>query len=396
MGFYKAKLLTLHLGLAKTGSSALQNVLFRHRQKLIENYSILYLGIGENHCHIQSVFSQFPESLPQIKRLDFVDRHSLKVFLEQTRQDILDEIHYFKPNHIIVSSEYFSSMSLPELRSLWEFLNSVAEKIEPLAYVRDPWSFAPSFVQELIRSELLDGEIEFGYLESNVEILSKFEEAFQCPLNVIPYCAGSGYDVIEDFLCRLGIEAIKDDEDRFISKNLNKSMSREAAIIALRLNKILPTMSPSKDWVMEALQEVSENTSPIRISRKSADEIYSKSKSDVELLEQKYFGGDRIFSNLYSSTVFDDFDDRLSLACLTVDHAVDFLLAACHKLASKALHYHNQFKINSADRLYWKGKYCLKIGDFAEARRCFGEAFEYVEGHQECLLEIDKLNNEML
>jgi dTDP-4-dehydrorhamnose reductase len=359
---HKASKLILHLGLAKTGTSAIQETLHTNRQNLLDRHSILYPGKDGSHFHLQSLFSPRPETLREIQILGLSNKAEVAEFVAQYRSDFLAEIEACQPDVIVISSEYFVSMSVVELSAMREFLMTVAERIFAFCYVRDPWEFSVSMLQEMIRSGEVDRDVEFGYMESNVSIIAKFESAFPGQLTVASYSRKTGpANVVRDFMNRFQLPF--DECAQNAKLDTNRSMGREAATVMTYLNSLYPTFNKdgeyirdgARDWMMEALESAA--TTPLRISQRTAELIYECSRDDVAFLENRYFGGEPTFSNGYLNAKFDDFDDALSISSMEQRHLAKYMLSCMRFLAERALDYHSHMERNSTERIYWHDKY---------------------------------------
>jgi hypothetical protein len=341
---HRAHQLILHFGLPKTGTSAIQRALFEQRDKLLKHHNTLYPGQYENHFFFQALFSKQPESLLQIQRLNLENSKAIAHFVEEYRQSVLDEIYRAKPHQIIISSEYFISMNVDELKAMHEFLKSIAEKITLFAYVRDPWSWALSLAQEHIRTGWWKKEVKVTYRDSLQEIFGKFEKAFDMHSTAAPYIQGS--NIVTDFCKRFDLNKLTPSTQNY--KAVNDRMQTEAACVMLQLNQLYPVfdehgniiIDPARDWMSEAIQRSPLSKTPLRISKSTAKEIYEKSKADIEFMEERYFGGRKYFTEQYNLLKTTDFDDTLSISTFTPEQLSEYLLSCMHVLAERAVEKH--------------------------------------------------------
>lgn len=401
----KAEKLFLHLGLAKTGTSSLQAFLYSNRHTLIEKYGILYFDFQENHNFFQVMFSDKPESLLQMQMLGIYTREAADLYIDKCRHNIITEIQNHRPRVIVVSSEFFSGMSMIELSRMWKFLKDIAQEVHPIAYVRDPWSFSYSLTQELIRSGALSGEVALGYASSNVEIIRKFEDAFQAKIIVAPYINfGQSFNVVDDFSQRIGLDNFDSFTQPASTYAVNPRMTREAATMLLYLNRKYPTFdkdglyiaNPARDWMVEAIQQVKEKVVNYQLSKATAEKIYSESRADIQFMEATYFGGEKVFTELYSALNFPDYDDSLTLSCFSPVHIVEFMLEFSYILSKRAIFYHEQMLVNSTERALWQGKFHSRFGNHQNARCYFDEVLKFNNDHSEALAEIALLNSSHL
>jgi hypothetical protein len=336
---HKAQQLILHFGLPKTGTSALQSALFEQREELLKKHNTLYPGSYENHHFLQALFSKRPERQVQIKRLELERGQAITRFLEDYRQNMLAEIEQTKPDRIIISSEYFTSMSVEGLAAVHEFFKSFAENIELFAYIRDPWSWSLSLAQEHIRTGWWKKEVKVTYRDHPVDTFDKFEKAFETVCTAAPYTPGT--DIVTDFCNRFGLLNLDLNITKY--RAVNYSMQKESACVMLELNQLYPVFDENerfiidhaRDWMAEAIQSSPLSTTPLRISTSTAKEIYEKSRNDFETLERRYFAGKRFLSEQYDRLKTSDFDDTLSISTFAVEQLSEYLLSCMHVLAEE-------------------------------------------------------------
>lgn len=393
---HKASQLILHFGLAKTGTSAIQRALFRHRNELLRDYSTLYPGRYENHYYLQAMFSKTPASLDQIQILKLDNSKAIHDFISACRQEIVDEINEAKPRQIIISSEYFSGMDVDELKAMRDFFETIADDIVLFGYVRDPWSYSISWIQEMIRNGKLKDKVEFGYLMSNVEILAKFEQVFDKRAVVAPYIQRSGgFDVISDFCQRFDL-AIMSNSGAINQEftRVNHSMHREAACVMLRQNQLYPVFDEhnnyipdaARDWMVESLQISPLDNTPIRMSKRMAEQIFVQAKADIELMEMRYFGGSKLFTEFYESMEFADADDTLSVSLLEPDELAEYLLSCMRVLSERAIEHY-------IAKNYWMGRYYFEVGKIEAARGCFEKVLSADPSHDWARKEMKALDS---
>lgn len=348
---YKAQELILHFGLAKTGTSALQRTLFDQRENLLKNHDTLYPGKYENHFHLRALFAENPESLFQIQMLALKDSKAILKYLESYRQEIITEINTTKPRRIIISSEAFPAMKVDELRNLQAFLKTLTKDIVPFAYVRDPWSGSISLLQEQILTGLKRGDAKFIYRRAQKTPFERFEDVFGVRAVVAPYMQGPrGFNVVVDFCQRFDLNSLI--PAAMENTNVRKGMNLEATCVMLQLNQLYPVFDENNNYIPDPTRDLMRQTirisplssTPLKISMQTAKEIYENSKADIELLEERYFDGNKYFTEHYKTLVTEEFDDTLSVATLEPERLSEFLLFCMHELAERAVQYHEKLE----------------------------------------------------
>ena len=304
---HKAEQLILHFGLEKTGTSAIQRTLFDQREQLLKKHNTLYPGQYESHFLFQGLFAERPESLFRIQMLGLEGRNAIADFLENYRQEILSEINEAKPRQIITSSEHFRQMNKDELQAMQAFLETIAENIVLFAYIRDPWSWSVSLFQEQIMTGYIKKEGRVEYLLTLPKLLAKFEGVFGVRAIIAPYVNPSNeFNVAVDFCQRFNlpvwIPAARN------NTNIRGGMKCEAACVMLELNQLYPVFDDSNNFIQDSARDLMQETirysplskTPLRISTRTAREIYENSKAGIQLLEEQYFGGEKPFSEYYN------------------------------------------------------------------------------------------------
>lgn len=166
------KKVILHVGLHKTGTTTIQNFLFKEKDKLLEN-KILYpevSGRGANHSTVfYSIYSENPESYHINIRQGLTSKAQVDTINEKMKKELscMSNLDF---ETIIISGEdisYLSEASISALKSdmLSWFGNDL--EFEVVICLRSPLSYWNSVVQQLVK----DGQ-------SISEVLIKLEANF--------------------------------------------------------------------------------------------------------------------------------------------------------------------------------------------------------------------------
>jgi len=138
--------LILHIGLHKTGTTALQRFLHLNKDVLIHKYGILYPETFEpffNHClyglHIYAKYKKI--TLPQLKP-NFPNLASIMEAWEK-------EIKKYKPKIVILSCEEFINLGPISLNEILK--NLTPKRIKILTYLRRQDKYLESLFQETIK-----------------------------------------------------------------------------------------------------------------------------------------------------------------------------------------------------------------------------------------------------
>lgn len=341
---HRPEQIIIHVGLAKTGSSAIQSFCASNRDVLLRNYRLLVPGDSRRHFHFQTIFSADPSSLLQWRREPFAEHESVHAFCDHYRQQFLDEIAKTKPRSVLITTEYLASMPAQELTAMRAYLSSLADRVWWLAYVRDPWSFATSYAQEIVRNGLRAEPVELGYAESNIEILEAFLQSLGDDAVVRPY-VGIGpnrTNVLPDFLSTIGVDPNDPDLVPLAARE-NEGISRISAGLLVQLNALMPQFDangryifdPVRDWMVEAIVETGKGSDPVALSPAAAMAILEDAAEDLKILDERHFKGDPGFMAAYEATQFSGTSPEISIDNLSRTEVVAALFEALKFLSTR-------------------------------------------------------------
>lgn len=332
-----AQEIILHIGLARTGSTAIQNALLANKTQLLAD-GVLFPGAEVNHWHLQSLFATSPRELIQIGRLRLSSDDEIKSFIDLWRSELEREIQDTKPSRIIFSSEYIWSMKPKALGELAAYLRSLGRRVRVFAYLRDPWGEAVSvFLQELVAGRWA-GPLKLGYRGDLFPLLQTFEEGFGAEIEARIYAD----DAVGDFAEWADIKLPASDE------RPNAKIGIQAACLFTMLNHYFPQFedgeykfSAARDWMVEAISGAFPSDTPVRLSKLRARRIRENSLEDCRRIEEKYFGGRSVFEKFYDENEFAEEYDAIDLSRLSPAIVSKGLLTAMHTLAERALYFHD-------------------------------------------------------
>jgi len=212
----------VHIGMHKTGSSALQKALYDG----LANPVFFYSRISKNHSTpICSLFSDSPENYSENRRrgrnLDQIGDIN-KEMLARLR----DELAEHASKKFIFSGEGITSLKKSSLVNFRRFLVDLFEEIIVVAYVRPPRSFIQSSFQQQLKGGMAKLTIESKYPHYR-RIFNKFDHVFgreQVRLWKFDPSGFPGGDVVLDFCQRLDIQI-----DAASTSRVNESLPKQAA-----------------------------------------------------------------------------------------------------------------------------------------------------------------------
>lgn len=336
---FRARRLILHLGLAKTGTTLLQESLHASRAALLSQYGMLYPSMATNHYHFQTVTSRRPETLIQVRRDGVSEPGAARRLGQRFLEAFEEEISQTRPDTIVISSEYFASMPADEFSELLLLLRQYADEISAVLYMRDPWSYTLSLVQQYICDGLALAPVRPGYASGQVELIQKFEEVLGDALQVRPYLGGAQRtDILADFCTVAGIDA------RHVARQSgaaeNKAIGHIRATIIAEFNALWPQydgnglyiQSNARDAAMRHLLELPLQDRKMELSRRHADIIATRAAADMAYVERRYFSGQPVFSGLIKDVHFRSFNEIISMDTLGPDDLRHYVRATIHAL----------------------------------------------------------------
>ncbi len=338
---HRADEIILHIGFAKTGTTALQQYLLSRKQDLLAQ-GVLWPGLKSNHYHLHTIASKDPHSLFQVIN-EGLSREEVQIFAAAWRKSFLDEIDEMRPRRILLSTEFLNGALEEELSHICAFLAPQCHRLRLLAYVRDPWSMAVSTAQQNIIDGLWAEPVELDFVLEHTQALAKFERAFRTRVEVRLYQR----DIISDFLGWLRLEGLKPKKETWI----NRSVGLYTACVLACMNRKTPGFDDkgrylrdrARGWMVECLMNAFNDEPKIEMSRTTARLLLLKSESEIQLLQARYFGGRRVFGECFDPLSFPALtDDRIHIGRLKTETAARGLLVALRALAERGIWYHDE------------------------------------------------------
>lgn len=241
----------LHVGLGKTGSTAIQHMLL-HEASELEEIAGIHIPreftdprpFGGNHSiFLRSLFAQQPENL----RFNVVAGLGTqeKVFDadRKLQQQYLDSFESSPASRLLLSAEGVGHFDADTLQRLADWLAAMSDNIEIIACVRHPrHALAAEIQQRLKTGARLDRLYERPPFYRYSEIFSRLENCFgKESLKLYDYCEacpprGSAASA---FLARLGVQ-LPDFVDE--KQPVNVGISHEATHLLDALNRLRPLL----------------------------------------------------------------------------------------------------------------------------------------------------------
>ena len=241
------KRLILHIGLCKTGSTSIQNILYGNKEKLADN-DICYPDFSRNN-HNENISFAFLDE-PWNNHF-FRKRDITKDNYKQKQKEYIDRlIKWCKKDYslFIVSFEVITWYTENEIKNILSFFREYFEVIQVLAYVREPYSFTRSFFQQVVMADVCTGGMK-DYLKYTIDLrvienyrAVRFWKNAVGKDNMIirPFnkTALKEKGLIQDFLTSCGIQL--NGTKGFENVYANESIGKNSLLLLTELNKKFP------------------------------------------------------------------------------------------------------------------------------------------------------------
>jgi len=232
--------LILHIGLSKTGTSAIQNFLWFNRNEFYSNYSILYpetgiFGGGGIYAHYKLAWSIYkPEevNINDIKPIDYL------------ADSLYKEIENYNPKIVILSSEAF--MHYKEntyIKKLMDLLKEITSDVSVVVYFRRQDLWVESSYLQVIKTgqiKVTPFKDSVNHAKNFLNWLLKYDEflsRWKVYANIIPRIYDKKLfpygNVILDFLSILGIDYPAEKAQI----EVNPSLSHISALVLREINE---------------------------------------------------------------------------------------------------------------------------------------------------------------
>ena len=285
------RILYIHIGTAKTGTTTIQNTLFRHRGKL-RKMGYRYADFAVNHSdHLNLMFSAHPYDDPNIIAKGF--NTLTKCAQKKAQIDAkLQKMLSCPEANVVFSGEKLSSFSIAEVSSLKEYMSKHFEHIRIIAYVRDPIGYANSISQQRLKNSAVLSKLEVKPpLPEYRKKIGPYIDVFgpqNVDIRVFNEAIENEFGIIGDFLEVIGIASMEA-ENFSLNQKENESLSMESAMIISAVNEVRPLISNKKINKGRCFQDVNKIFRDLpgvkfSLSKEALSDVLLRSKSDLDWL----------------------------------------------------------------------------------------------------------------
>lgn len=157
----------LHIGPPKSGSTSIQGALRVSQEQLEEQGIHFFRASWEPTYALTTQLTKNPRKIPVLRQKFASDEEAFNWSEDHWRQ-LIQLAHSGLYECVVISSEHFFNLS--DLNSLHARLSGLAERIDVVAYVRDPVSWYVSRTDQFIRG---------GLKSKNLQTPSKYSYRFK-------------------------------------------------------------------------------------------------------------------------------------------------------------------------------------------------------------------------
>ncbi len=292
----------LHIGLRKTGTTTIQNVLHANRDFLLRQEGVLYPSLAANLSNaLGTICTKVPRNQMANKAAGFTtEERAARIAAQRERfRNSLDaEISSLEWNTLLLSAEGVSSFSVSELEKLREWGEKYSSEWTVLVCVRHPVDWTPSVVQELLKyghtlQQIYEKPPTANYRAQISRAISVFGQE---NIRVFDFDEASESDggIVGAFAQQVGLSAPSRDFLASRTVRRNESLSLEAARILDSLNRqrpmfvddvMAPRRTQPKDEI-DYLRRIKGRKFDVPDSVKEG--IRSRSREDVAWLNETF------------------------------------------------------------------------------------------------------------
>ncbi len=303
--------ITLHVGTEKTGTTAIQKMLWSNKDRLLQD-GVAYLdclGPGPN-INLTAACLEYNSNSPVLESVGIRNEEQHTEFRKKLKNQIHEELESKKPNSIIISDEHINVhlSKVNELNAIRGYFPGCIVK-NVVIYIRRQDYFLESIVSESIKNlSFANSDIKtyrdllrkfysngkfFGYRFQYEKIISNLKKSYpEANLIVRGYSeSDTGFNTVEDFCKLFEIEIEFEETGPIDSGRSNKSIPFGAIDALLTIGNYLGKENNSPNMVkwrqaIKVLDAKIENNAPL-LEEELREEINGNcSTSNLELVKE--------------------------------------------------------------------------------------------------------------
>jgi len=311
----------IHIGTEKTGSTAIQNYLYKNLDVLVKKHSVFFpyrsVGLISNFRMVLYAKAELDLNLVRLENNSFKSslnksesQADWKERISQEHRKAVKKFQRFKKESLVVySSEHFHSRVHDEadLQYLKDYLDTMYDEVTVLCYTRRQDRLALSAYNSAVQGGF-SREFKFsnipptGYYYDYLSLMQRWTNVFGFDnIDAVifdPKSAKDG-DVVKDFERRIGIDDSKVSTDDLQYHRSNERLSQTALQVLVSFNLLENTDSRLHGFQKDALRQamireahhIDDDFGQILPARADAIEFYERYKASNEAYADKWLGG---------------------------------------------------------------------------------------------------------
>jgi hypothetical protein len=274
----------LHFGADKSGSTAIQNMLYENRQ-ILAKLGIIY---SDSRLLYNSVQSGNGDKLYLLLKTGATGSEITKILSSLVETGKLS----------IISCEGFSNLSNIQLKPLYECLNRLKIDFKVLVYVRNPVDYYMSSYNQAVKRHGYHRDFNEFISEStwtHASTLMKLRESTpSLDVTVVSYDQNKSHlykSFWESIHAMYGIDATSKIPES--AELANRSLYMEEINFMVMINKLFGGKFSTliSDFILNETRFIG---TTMKMSQKNVTEISMRHKDDVEWINQNFFSHDQI------------------------------------------------------------------------------------------------------
>ena len=278
--------LLLHLGANKTGSTALQNMLYRN-QNLLRQFGIQYTDNNVKNLTVQSGNGQ-----------ELVDLIRWSGSKNEIKQALLD---FLRPDALsIISTEMFIRLSKSQWNSLLECIAELEIRVKALVYIRSPLDFYVSSYNQAVKRQGFYSDLDTFVQKSDwshlrlLRNLSGLDQYINVDVVLYDLVKDNLFQSFWEYVYRMFAIDVRDliPEDQYFS---NRSLYEEEIHLLQKINQVFNS-DYSKLVSNFLVDDSSFKGTKAVLTRRDADKIFHKHEADVSWINDMFFAGESVLT----------------------------------------------------------------------------------------------------
>lgn len=306
----------LHIGLQKTGTTAIQQTLWKNRDNLREQGFLYPSFLGTNHTKL-ALFTVEEKGLENLKALNRIDDHDypdfIKSFPNVFFEKIKEEVNSSKERvyKLILSNEHLSARVIHshEVKKIHDLLKAFSSNTVLIIYLRRQDNFALSLYSQAVKGgtslefhDWYEGEKVYWDWYTLISLWSSVFGKEKVIIRIYDDI-GENKNVVDDFFD--AVEISKDGIDLSYN-NVNKALGFIQIQYLRILNQYMPRIvegqiNEKRQKILSALQQ--QKGESMVLSNEEREKICSYFLKNNSRLAVEYLGREILFSEVNKITI---------------------------------------------------------------------------------------------